>query len=160
MVTVDPPRRDWDDRFPQATDLILVAIINTPRDLEIARTLGWYRIPLVTAPKTVHVDWLALYLPGAFGSQRWSVRYLAAVRGHELAIRRELLFNERDHPRADDPYFKLQLGPLLELKPPIASRHWRRFTFLYTTGERLQTPARASGPRSPALCVRGQTSAN
>jgi hypothetical protein len=131
--------RDWDDRFPQATDLVLVAIINTPRDLEIARKLGWYRIPLVTAPKTVQVDWLTFYLPGTFGELRWSVRYLAKVRGHELLPRRELLFAEQTHPRVDDPYFKLQLGPLMELEPPIPSRSWRRFAFLYTTGERLQT---------------------
>ncbi len=115
----------------------MVAIINAPRDLEIARSLGWYRIPLVSAPRTVRVDWLALYLPGVFGRLRWSVRYLAEVRGHELRTRRELLFDEPDHPRADEPYFKLQLGPLRELRPPIRSRSWRRFTFLYTTGERL-----------------------
>lgn len=125
------------DSGPRPNDLVLVAIINAPRDLEIARSLGWYRIPLVSAPKTVRVDWLALYLPGSFGQLRWSVRHLAEVRGHELRTRRELLFDEPHHPRADDPYFKLQLGPLLELRPPICSRSWRRFTFLYTTGERL-----------------------
>lgn len=128
---------DPDLERPSANDLILVAIISSPRDLEIARSLGWYRIPLVSAPKTVRVDWLALYLPGSFGSLRWSVRYLAEVRGYELRTRRELLFDEPHHPRADDPYFKLQLGPLRELRPPIDSRSWRRFTFLYTTGERL-----------------------
>lgn len=122
---------------PSPNDLVLVAIINAPRDLEIARSLGWYRIPLVSAPKTVLVDWLALYLPGSFGELRWSVRYLAEVRGYELRTRRELLFDEPDHPRVDEPYFKLQLGPLRELRPPIRSRSWKRFTFLYTTGQRL-----------------------
>ena len=43
----------------QPTDLVLVAVLNNKRDLEIARVLGWYRIPLKTAPKTVGVDWLA-----------------------------------------------------------------------------------------------------
>jgi hypothetical protein len=38
------------------TDLILVCLLPTPRDLEIARLLGWYRIPLRTAPKVVAVD--------------------------------------------------------------------------------------------------------
>ena len=118
-------------------ELVLVAILNTPRDLEIAQTLGWYRIPLVTAPKTVRVDWLAFYLPASFGEHRWSVRYLAEVRGHELRTRRELLFQERDHERVDEPYFKMQLGSVLELSPPIHSRSWRRFTFLFTTGDRL-----------------------
>lgn len=150
MHTTDFARsREWDARFPRSTDLVLVAIINAPRDLEIARSLGWYRIPLMTAPKTVQVDWLAFYLPRSFGALRWSVRYLAAVKGHELLTRRELLFRERAHPRADDPYFKLQLGPLLELEPPIHSRSWRRFTFLYTTGERLRIATDLKGLTLP-----------
>ncbi|MGD8813656.1 MAG: hypothetical protein PVI78_04190 [Anaerolineales bacterium] len=117
--------------------LILIAVMNEPRDLQIARLLGWYRIPLQTAPKTVRVDWLGFYQTKAFGEERWSVRYLAVVRGHELVTRAELLRDEPEHLRADEPYFKIQLGPLLELARPIPSRRWRRFTFLYTTGERL-----------------------
>jgi hypothetical protein len=124
-------------RSPAEDELVLVAILNRPRDLEIARTLGWYRIPLGTAPRTVRADWVAFYLPGAFQGERWSVRYLAEVRGIELTTRRELLYLEADHPRAAHPYYKVQLGPLLELVPPIPSLRWRRFSFLYTTGERL-----------------------
>ena len=118
-------------------DLILVAVMNSPRDLEIARVLGWYRIPLQTAPKTVRVDWIAFFLTAAFTEKRWSVRYMAKVVGHELLTRGELLREEREHPRADEPYFKLLLGPVLELPRPIPAEKWRRFTFLYTTGERL-----------------------
>jgi hypothetical protein len=117
--------------------LILIAVMNKPRDLQIARLLGWYRIPLQTAPKTVRVDWLGFYQTKAFGEERWSVRYLAAVRGHEMVTRAELLRDESDHLRADEPYYKIQLGPLQALQRPIPSRRWRRFTFLYTTGERL-----------------------
>ena len=43
------------------TDLILVCLLPTPRDLEIARLLGWYRIPLRSAPKVVALDYLAFY---------------------------------------------------------------------------------------------------
>jgi hypothetical protein len=121
----------------QPEDLVLVAIVKRPRDLEIARVLGWYRIPLATAPKTVRVDWIAFYQTAAFGEERWSVRYIAPVRGYELVTREELLRDERDHPRAKEPYFKLQLGPLEVLPRPIPSRRWRRFTFLYSTGEQL-----------------------
>jgi len=131
--------RSWDEAPPGAEDLVLVAILNTPRDLEIAQTLGWYRIPLVTAPRSVRVDWLAFYLPASFGEQRWTVSYLAEVHGFELRTRRELLFQETDHARVDEPYFKLQLGQVLELSPPIPARSWRRFTFLFTTGDRLLT---------------------
>jgi len=121
----------------QPEDLVLVAILRAPRDLEIARVLGWYRIPLGSAPKITHVDWFAFYLPGAFDVGRWSVRYAARVLGIEMVRRRELLLEDQAHPRAGDPYLKYQLGPLMELERPIPARSWRRFTFLFTTGERL-----------------------
>jgi len=118
-------------------DLVLVAIVRHPRDLEIARVLGWYRIPLAFAPKTLHVDWLAFYQTAAFGAERWSVRWAAPVRGYELTTRAALLRTDPAHPRAEEPYFKVQLGTLEPLLHPIASRRWHRFTFLYTTGARL-----------------------
>lgn len=121
----------------QPDDLVLVAIVKHPRDLEIARLLGWYRIPLATSPKTVRVDWLAFYQPAAFGDERWSVRYAARVRGHEMVKRINLLHDEPEHPRAQEPYYKIQLGQVFVLPHEIPSRSWRRFVFLYTTGQRL-----------------------
>ena len=53
--------------YPPATALILVALVPNPRDMEIARLLGWYRIPLRKAPKVVNVDFIAFYQAGAFG---------------------------------------------------------------------------------------------
>src|SRR5204862_8159833 len=41
-------------------------------------------------------------------------------------------------PRAAEPYYKIQIGPLERLERSIPSRAWRRLTFLYTTGEHLQ----------------------
>jgi hypothetical protein len=117
-----------------STSLVLVAVINHPRDLEIARLLGWYRIPLRTAPKVIAVDYLAFYQTGAFGEGRGKIEYIAPVRGHELATRAELLRDELDHPRAREEYFKIQLGPLESLPKPIPAGKWRRVTFLYTTG--------------------------
>lgn len=124
--------------FPPSTALILVAVVTSPRDLEIARLLGWYRIPLRHAPKVVSVDYLAFYQTGSFGeAHRWQVEAIAPVRGHEMATRAELLRSEPDHPRAREEYYKIQLGPLQTLPQPIAAGNWRRLTFLYTTGELL-----------------------
>jgi hypothetical protein len=120
-----------------STDLILVCVLPGPRDLEIARLLGWYRIPFRTAPKVVAVDLLAFYQPGIFGDAGGRIEYLAPVRGHELTTRLELLRDEPDHPRASEEYFKIQLGPLEKLSRPIIADKWRRLTFLYTTGEYL-----------------------
>ena len=119
------------------TDLILVCVLPDPRDLEIARLLGWYRIPLRTAPKVVAVDALAFYQPGTFGESGGRIESIAPVRGHELTTRGELLRDEPDHPRAGEEYYKIQLGPLEKLPRPITAEKWRRVTFLYTTGEYL-----------------------
>ncbi len=118
-------------------DLILVAVLKAPRDLEIARVLGWYRIPLRTAPKVIAVDYLAFYQTAAFGEEKWRIQYVAPVRGHELTTRGELLHEQADDPRAQEEYFKIQLGPLEKLPQPILAPSWRRITFFYTTGEYL-----------------------
>ena len=120
-----------------STSLILVCLLPTPRDLEIARLLGWYRIPLRTAPKVVAVDYLAFYQPSAFGGRGGQIEYVAPVRGHELTTRGELLKDEADHPHAREEYYKIQLGGLEKLKEPIRSEKWKRVTFLYTIGEYL-----------------------
>ncbi len=117
--------------------LVLVCLLPTPRDFEIARLLGWYRIPLRTAPKVVAVDALAFYQPGSFGDLSGRIEWTAEVRGHELTTRGELLRDQADHPRAGEEYFKLQLGPLEKLPHPILADKWKRLTFLYTTGEYL-----------------------
>jgi len=119
------------------SDLILVCLMPSPRDMEIARLLGWYRIPLRTAPKVVAVDYLAFYQPGSFAKRGGQIEYVAPVRGNELATRAELLKDEADHPRANEEYFKVQIGPLERLSKPIVAEKWRRLTFLYTTGEYL-----------------------
>jgi len=121
----------------EPTDLILVCLLPTPRDLEIARLLGWYRIPLRTAPKVIAVDYLAFYQPSTFGERGGQIEFVAEVRGHELTTRGELLKDEADNPRAKEEYYKIQIGGVEKLKGPILAGKWKRITFLYTTGEYL-----------------------
>ena len=109
----------------------------TPRDLEIARLLGWYRIPLRTAPKVVAVDYLAFYQPSSFGERSGQIEFVSEVHGHELTTRGELLKDEPHHPHAKEEYYKIQLGDLEKLSKPITADRWKRLTFLYTTGEYL-----------------------
>ena len=120
------------------TSLVLVGVLPSQRDLEIARLLGWYRIPLRRAPKVIEVDYLVFYQTAAFGeADRWCIQYAAAVRGHELTTRVQLLHDEPDHPHAQEEYYKIQLGPLIRLPQPIPAGRWKRITFLYTTGRHL-----------------------
>lgn len=123
--------------IPPPTSLILVAVIKDPRDLEIARVLGWYRIPLRSAPKVIAVDYLAFYQTGAFGAEGGRIQFVAPVYGHELTTRAELLSDEIDHPYSSQEYYKIQIGPLERLHKPILATEWRRITFIYSTGEYL-----------------------
>jgi hypothetical protein len=119
------------------TSLVLVCLLPSPRDLEIARLLGWYRVPLRSAPKVVAVDYLAFYQPSSFGARGGKIEFIAEVRGHELTTRGELLKDEADHPRAREEYYKIQIGGLEKMREPVLSGKWKRLTFLYTTGEYL-----------------------
>ena len=126
-----------------SSDIVLVSVIPKPKDLEIARVLGWYRIPLKFAPKVIEVDYVAFYQPGTFGDiHRWRIEYFSEMRGHELCLRSELIRDEPNHPRADEEYFKMQLGPLIALEEPIIADKWKRLTFVYTTGSYLLSAKR------------------
>jgi len=115
--------------------LMLVAVLTSKRDFEIARVLGWYRIPFAFAPKVIQVDYLVFYQTSTFGSEHANkIETFAEIRGIELVTRKDLIKDEPDHPKADEPYYKIQIGPLVKVLPPISATSWKRITFLYTTG--------------------------
>jgi len=116
---------------------VLVAVMNDRRDLEIARHEGWYRIPLKRAPRRVGAEYLAFYQTKAFDDEKWAVNYYAPIHRYRLVTRAELLPEEADHPRAAEPYYKVEIGPLQRLPHPIPSKRLRRITFIPTTLERM-----------------------
>ena len=121
---------------PADSALMLVGVLPAKKDFEIARLLGWYRIPLRMAPKVVDVDYIAFYQTAAFGdTSRWQINWFAAVKGYELTTRKELIRDEPDHPRANEEYYKIQIGSLQHRSEPITADKWKRITFLYTTGQ-------------------------
>lgn len=127
---------------PESFDLgarVLVAVMNNPRDLDIARELRWYRIPLRRAPARIGAEYLAFYHTAAFEREKWSICYFAPIYGYHIVIRRDLLPNEPDHPRAAEEYYRVDIGPLRALPNPIPSRRLRRITFISTTVSRLFT---------------------
>jgi len=122
---------------PYAT--VLVAVLKSPRDLAIARDEHWYRIPVKRLPtRAVGAPILAFYQPAAFGDERWAIRYYALAERWAEVRRIDLLPGEPDHPRAQEPYYQVWLGPLQPLPHPIESRRWRRITFIVTHWQRLQ----------------------
>ena len=119
-------------------DRVLVGVMPDPRDFDLARSQHWYRVPEKSAPKGIHAEYVAFYFTKKFDETlRWAVHFYARRTGHELVRRRDLLPDDVDHPRADQMYYKLQLGPMRQRTPPIPSLRWRRITFIDTTWDRF-----------------------
>jgi len=118
---------------------VLVAIINNQADLQRAASEGWYRIPQRRAPRRVGADYLAFYQTSAFKgeAEARTVSYYAAIRRYQLLPRTVIFPNEPNHPRAEEYYFRIAIGPLLRLEQSITAASFRRLTFIHTTLERL-----------------------
>ena len=119
---------------------VLVVVVNNAEDLRRAAD-GWYRIPQRSAPRRIAADYLAFYQTGAFREQdeARTVTWYAPTRRYRLQTRAELLPGEADHPRANDYYYKIEIGPLLRLERPIPATSFQRLTFIHTTLDRLLT---------------------
>jgi hypothetical protein len=119
-------------------DRVLVAYVPEPADFALIEEQRWYRVPLQFAPKGLYAEYIAFYFGRKFRDMKWAIHYFAPNLGHELVTRRELLPEQPEHPRADNLYYKVQLGPLTSLAEPIVSLRWRRVTFIHTTWDRFQ----------------------
>ncbi len=123
---------------PGRGERVLVGVMNNLRDWEIAQAMHWYRIPVDRAPRQIGADYLAFYFTAAFEPDlRFSVAWYAPICAYRLLTRAELLPDEADHPRAQARYFKLEIGALRRLDPPIPSRRLRRIAFISTTLDKL-----------------------
>ncbi len=121
---------------------VLVALLPEPRDLELARERGWYRVRQAELAERIRggldqFGHLAFYQPDSFGPERRCVRYYAPILGRNRATRRELLPEEPDQPRAEQLYLRFDLGPLEEVARPIPASRGRRVLFIPTSWRRL-----------------------
>lgn len=117
---------------------VLVVLINNRLDWQRVVTEHWYRIPLKHAPQPAAASFLAFYQSRAFGADAFHIRFFAPVERYRVMTRREILPHEPEHPRAAERYYRVELGSMRELEPPIPSRRLRRITFIPTTLRRLQ----------------------
>ncbi|MFH1007787.1 MAG: DUF559 domain-containing protein [Candidatus Latescibacterota bacterium] len=118
---------------------VIIAITNNRKDLQIAREEHWYRIPVKSAPKRLkEATYLAFYQTKEFGEDKWAVRYYAEIRSKRILRRIELFPDEPYHPRANEEYYKIELGDLQTRGEPILSRKGRRIAFISTTWEKFQ----------------------
>lgn len=124
---------------------VLVAIINHHQDFLLASEQRWYRIPVESQAKWLKERWpprwLAFYQTKVFGSEAYSIRYFAKVKGLQEAYRWQLFPEEKNDPKANKRYYQLLLEPLRQLPQPIFSRRRRRLIFIPTTLDKFRTAA-------------------
>lgn len=116
----------------------LVAILKDPSDLVILQEKGWYRIPVVSAPRRWPPRWLAFYQPKNFGEDAYRIQYFGQVKGIRRARRKEIFPNEIASARSDREYYLLDLEKLEEREVPIPSLRPRRLVFIPTTWEKFE----------------------
>lgn len=120
-----------------AEDRVLVGVINRKRDLQSVQDDKWYRIPQAQMKRGVNAEYIAFFLSKAFGERNGGIYYFADRKGIELLYRRDLIPSEPNHPRANEAYYKIQLGTVREKKPPVVNSTKRTIGFIYTTWDRF-----------------------
>lgn len=131
-------------------DRVLVGVVKRKRDLRHARDDHWYRVPLARAPRGLDAEVVALFLSRAFGERNGGIHFYAEWRGVELVRRIDLLPGEPGHPRARELYYRIALGELQELDPPILNLDRRLVSFIATTWDRFICARSVSGLYAPA----------
>jgi len=116
---------------------VLVAILNNPLDLAVARDEHWYRIPVSSVDKWLRgrwpPEWLAFYQTKVFGSEAHAVNYYACVLEVRRRDRWQLFPDQPRDEKSRRLYYQLMLEPLQRRPNPIVSRRWRRIVFIPTT---------------------------
>ena len=119
---------------------VLVAIINSPENLALAREQHWYHIPVRSVERRLKrrwpPKWVAFYQTKVFGREAYAVNYYARVRKIRQVPRKQLFPDVYDE-RRDRSYYQILLDPLQELPHPIPSHRWRRIVFIPTTWEKF-----------------------
>jgi len=117
-------------------DCVLVAAITRRKDLRLAREQRWYRIPQVRMPQGVPAEYLAFFTGARVaGKERGGIYWYARMTGVELLRRRDLLPDEPQ--RADELYYRLQLGEWQTCARPVLNPEGRVFAFLHSTWDRF-----------------------
>lgn len=122
---------------------VLVAIMNSQRDMDLARVQNWYRIPVASVDKFLKrqwpPNWLAFYQTKVFGSEAYAINYYARVQNIHKVYRYELFPIESRNQKTEKQYYKLELNQFQQLPEPITSHRRRRITFITTTLKKLKT---------------------
>ncbi|EAY31834.1 hypothetical protein [Microscilla marina] len=118
----------------------LVVLMNNQADFDIAKTQGWYRIPVRHTPSIVkegQLKFIAFYFTKAFGNDKYTIKWFAEVNDIGLAKRTELFPDETPNSKTKKQYYKISFSAPNVLYRPIVSARPRRLLFVPTTSYKL-----------------------
>jgi len=116
---------------------VLIAVIRRKKDLGILLNERWYRVPVAKLPRR-RFNWIAFYQTSALGNEGKLIKYYARIKKRPKYLRRDLLPDEANHPKADAKYYKFHLSKIRALKYAVKNKTSMRVTFGFTTLPRLQ----------------------
>lgn len=126
--------------MPQTKNTVLVALMNSKVDFEIAKNERWYRIPVKSAPPIVRngkPQLIAFYQTKIFDYEKYQINYYGIVDKITIVKRKELFPSETPNPKSEQEYYKIEFLPLIKLENPIISKRGRLLVFLPTTKEKF-----------------------
>lgn len=131
---------------------VLIAIVKSKADWQIAQTQHWYRIPAAQVEKLqqrgqwLPPQWLGFYQTKKLTpAQPFVIQCIAQVIQIERMQRFQLLPMEAPNAKSEHWYYKLDLGEFWQLIPGIPSQRLRRVTFIPTTWLKLTMATEISG---------------
>ena len=120
-----------------AEDRVLIGVVSRKRDLTLLLERGIYRIPVSVMPDGVYADVLGFFLNSSITHSKGGIYHYAVLRGVELQHRRDILPDEKNHPRADERYWLCQCSTIRPTNPPILNPNRHAFAFIKTTWDRF-----------------------
>ena len=115
----------------------LVCVIKTKKDRDILLEEKWYRIPLSHAPRR-KPKFLAFYQGAAFKEAGERIELYGRIKYWRLKKRKEILPEEKKHPRANELYLQFFLSRVSKLRKPALNRGRVRISFGFTSLEKLR----------------------
>lgn len=100
---------------------VLVGVLKTKHDKKILLEKKWYRIPLDRAPRR-KPKFLAFYQGASFKDSGERIELYGRIKYWRIKKRREILPQEKKHPRAEKPYLQFFLSRVSKLRKPVLNR--------------------------------------
>ena len=119
---------------------VLVALMNSKVDFEIAKKERWYRIPVKSAPPIIRNDkpqLIAFYQTKIFEIEKYSINYYGIIDKIRIVKRKELFPLETPNYKSEQDYYKIEFLPLIKLENPIVSKRGRLLVFFPTSKEKF-----------------------